>query len=154
MALLSPGAIEAIGAEHLWLPTGEIVLASDTAVAYVYFPTTAIIGVVGHISSGRMIEVGLYGREGLAGASALFGGSMSPLDRTVQIPGEGFRARLDLVQKEFDKAAAFQKGVLRFAQEFTHQVSMTVICCQFHTVEQRLVRWLLMRHERLDFKTE
>jgi hypothetical protein len=40
--------------------------------------------------------------------------------------------------------------VLESVQDFTNQVAMTVICNRVHSMEQRLIRWLLMRHDRLE----
>jgi len=152
LALLSPDAIEELVVERMWLAGGTTILPSGEAVGHVFFPTTAIVGVVGNSSDGRIIEVGLCGHEGAAGTAALLGGSVSALERTVQISGEVFRTRLENVQREFNKAGDLQRGILRFTQGFTHQVAMTVICSRFHTIEQRLVRWLLMRHDRLGNK--
>ena len=149
LAVLSSKSIAGLELEQVLLPAGDILLATDEPVRYIFFPTSAIIAVVGNISTGRMIEVGVCGSEGLAGVAALFGGDISALERRVQVTGELFRAPLNLVQREFDSCGQFQKSILRFTQRFTRQVAMTVVCSRFHTVEQRLVRWLLMRHDRL-----
>ena len=149
LAVLSPDSTAELRLEQIALPAGEIVLPVDEPVRHVYFPTTAIIAVVGNISNGRMVEVGICGSEGLAGIAALFGENISALERRIQVPGELFRASLNSVQREFDRAGDFQKRILHFTQRFTRQVAMTVVCSRFHTVEQRLVRWLLMRHDRL-----
>jgi CRP-like cAMP-binding protein len=149
LAVLPVKSIAELRLEQISLPAGEIVLPVDEPVRQVYFPTTAIIAVVGNISNGRMVEVGICGSEGLAGIAALFGENISALERRIQVPGELFRASLSAVQREFDVGGAFQKSILHFTQRFTRQVAMTVVCSRFHTVEQRLVRWLLMRHDRL-----
>jgi len=149
LAALSPNSTVELRLEQISLAAGEILLPVDEPVRHVYFPTTAIIAVVGNISNGRMVEVGICGSEGLAGIAALFGENISALERRIQVPGELFRSPLSAVQREFDKGGAFQKSILHFTQHFTRQVAMTVVCSRFHTVEQRLVRWLLMRHDRI-----
>src|SRR3954469_1834106 len=122
LAVLPVKSMAELRLEQISLPAGEIVLPVDEPVRHVYFPTTAIIAVVGNISNGRMVEVGICGSEGLAGIAALFGENISALERRIQVPGELFRSSLALVQSEFDKGEAFQKGILHFTQRFTRQV--------------------------------
>lgn len=149
LALLSPEGLDRVRAERVWLRPGKIVLPADENIQYVYFPTTAVISVVGQTSEGKMFEVGLCGREGVAGAAAILGATSSPLDRTVQIPGEAFRAPLSKAKAEFEHCAKFRGGLMMFLQEWMHEMALTVICSRFHAVEQRFARWLLMRHDRL-----
>ncbi len=149
LSVLSSKSIAELRLEQISLPAGEVLLPTDEPVRYIFFPTTAIVAVVGNISNGRMIEVGVCGNEGLAGVAALMGGRISALERRIQIAGELFRSPVALVQREFDRCGDFQKRILHFSQRFTCQVAMTVVCSRFHTVEQRLVRWLLLRHDRL-----
>jgi CRP-like cAMP-binding protein len=58
------------------------------------------------------------------------------------------------------KAAAFRRecnngGALpRVLRRYTHslltQITQTTVCNQFHSIEARLARWLLMTHDRIE----
>ncbi|HEX6259439.1 MAG TPA: helix-turn-helix domain-containing protein [Woeseiaceae bacterium] len=39
--------------------------------------------------------------------------------------------------------------MLRYAHAFFYQVAQSAACNQFHTLEQRCCRWLLMTHDRM-----
>jgi len=149
LALLSQEGLDDLHLEPVWLKSGEILLPSDEKIEYVYFPTTAIVTVIGNMATGRTAEVGIVGRESVVGATALLGNQPSPLTRVIQVAGEVYRAPLAAVQREFDEHEEFRKGVLESVQDFTNQVAMTVVCNRLHSMEQRLIRWLLMRHDRM-----
>jgi CRP-like cAMP-binding protein len=150
LALLSQEGLDDLDLKSIRLRSGDVLLPSDEEIGYVYFPTTAIVAVLGNMATGRTAEVGIIGRESVVGASALLGDQTSPLTRVIQVPGEVFRAPLAAVKREFDEHEDFRKGVLASVQDFTNQVAMTVVCNRVHSMEQRLIRWLLMRHDRME----
>jgi CRP-like cAMP-binding protein len=39
--------------------------------------------------------------------------------------------------------------MLRYAHAFFNQVAQSAACNQFHTIQQRCCRWLLMTHDRM-----
>ncbi len=122
---------------------------SDAPITDLFFPTTAIISVVGHMSGGQTAELGVIGSECAAGIVALMGAEESSYEKKIQVPGEVIRLPVRSAQREFDKGGDFQKAVHSCAQKFTHQVAQTLLCNRWHTVEQRLGRWLLMRLDRM-----
>jgi len=122
---------------------------SEAPITDLFFPTTAIISVVGQMSGGETAELGVIGNECAAGIIALMGAESSKYEKRVQVSGEVIRVPVRSIQPEFDKGGEFQKAVHSCAQKFTNQVAQTLLCNRWHTVEQRLVRWLLMRLDRI-----
>ena len=53
------------------------------------------------------------------------------------------------MQEEFQKGGAFQLTLLRYTQALITQISQTAVCNRLHTTEQRLCRWMLMTHDRV-----
>jgi len=123
--------------------------SSEAPITDVYFPTTAVISVIGHMSGGEMAELGVIGNECAAGIIALMGADSSKYEKRVQVSGEVIKIPVRSIQPEFDKGGEFQKAVHSCAQKFTNQVAQTLLCNRWHTVEQRLVRWLLLRLDRI-----
>jgi CRP-like cAMP-binding protein len=150
LSRLSPDTIDELGAERIKTSIGEMLQHSDAPITDLFFPTTAIISVVGHMSGGETAELGVIGNECAAGIIALMGAESSKYEKRVQVPGEVIKVPVSAMQPEFDKGGEFQKAVHSCAQKFTNQVAQTLLCNRWHTVEQRLVRWLLMRLDRID----
>ena len=49
---------------------------------------------------------------------------------------------------EFTRGGPLQAMLLRSIHSLLLQISQAALCSRFHTVEQRLCRWLLMAHDR------
>src|SRR4051812_42565587 len=55
-----------------------------------------------------------------------------------------------VLREEFARGGQFQQVLLRYTQALVTQISQTAVCNRLHSVEQRLCRWLLLSHDRLD----
>jgi len=149
LSVLSGEADEGLIPERLQTTGGEMLQRSEAPITDLYFPITAVISVVGHMSSGQTAELGVIGNECAAGLIALMGAESATYEKTVQVGGEVVRVPLYSAQREFDKGGEFQRAVHSCTQRFTQQVAQTLLCNRWHPVEQRLIRWLLMRHDRI-----
>ena len=108
-----------------------------------YFPTTAVISLVGTLDSGATLEVGLTGRDGIAGAVALPNFDSMPCDGIVQVRGVAHRLDVAMFRqalKGFEPVAVL---VARYAHLLLVRSMQMQLCNTFHPVEQRLNRWLL-----------
>jgi len=118
-------------------------------IRYVYFPNKgSIISIVALSEDGTTIEIGGVGHEGVAGISIFMGVESTPNQAIVQLSGGGMRISADVLQVEFNRGGALQRGLLRYMHALFTQVSQTAVCNRLHTVEERLIRWLLMSHDR------
>src|SRR5204862_7438370 len=97
----------------------------------------------------QSVDVGLVGREGLAGISLISGLTQSPYRGIVQTADGAWRMEAKAFTKEFNKAGAFHDLVLRYVHGFLMQIANTAVCNRLHLVEQRLARWLLMVQDRV-----
>lgn len=129
---------------------GRIIYEMDGPIDYLYFPFGAMVSLVTQMLDGKIIEVGLVGRDGVTGLSALFGQKRSAERAIVQIPNGGMRVPTIVAKQEFALGGEMQKSVLRYANALMRQVSQTAACNASHTVEERLSRWLLMCHDRIE----
>lgn len=119
-------------------------------IPYVYFPINSIVSIVASTANGEMAEVGVVGREGAVGIDVAMGASRSPHLSMFQIAGPSFRISSSEFEKEFRRNGVFHDRILNFVQKIYSQVSQTTLCNRLHHVEERLPRWLLMCHDRIE----
>jgi CRP-like cAMP-binding protein len=127
-----------------------VIYEIDEPIKHLYFPLNAMISLVTEMADGKIIEVGLVGNDGMSGVASLMGRETSFERAIVQIPDGGVRAEVDVIRREFEKGQVLQKTVLHYANNLMRQVSQTAACNASHTTEERLSRWLLMCHDRVD----
>jgi len=92
----------------------------------------------------------LLGPEGVAGLPGVLGLSRSPLREVVQITGDGFRMRVKTLQEVLRSAPRLYATLTRYAAGLAMQVAQTAACNRLHSIDQRLSRWLLIAHDRVD----
>lgn len=117
-------------------------------IATVYFPTAGIISVRMLTPEGRSLEVGLVGREGLAGWSLALGAARTPLSLVVQSPGAALRLSARAFREELARRGALHRLLLRYTDAFLHMMLHLAVCGYFHPLEQRCCLRLLLTADR------
>lgn len=113
-------------------------------IEYVYFPLSGLLSLVSARDAGdSSLEIGVVGREGMAGLPVFLGIDM-PCTRTmVQVPGEALRMRADTFPRVVSRQSKLHELLLRYVHVYVTQLSHWSICNALHSVEKRLCRWLL-----------
>jgi CRP-like cAMP-binding protein len=132
------------------LPVGTCLVAPNMPIEQVYFLEQGIASVVAGTPEGRRIEAGIIGREGLSGIPVLLGADRTPDECFVQTSGKGLRIRADDLWRAMAASPSLHQHLLRFVQAFTIQMGQTALSNGSHVIEERLARWLLMCHDRVD----
>ena len=135
------------------LPLGMRLSAPNAPVDYVYFPVSGLISVDALTDNGESVEVGVIGREGLAGICGLLGHHMMGHSVVMQGSGSGLRIRLGPVREEFLKGGVFAQLIHSFVYMQMVQMSQSVLCNRLHPVEKRMARWLLTAADRTQSET-
>ena len=136
--------------ERVVLPPFEILYDFDDEISHIYFPNrNTVISTLCRTDEQVNVEVAVCGNEGVAGLSGVFGTPTSPYQNLVQVPGTGSRLTIEHAQQEFNRAGAFQKLLLRFADSLLLQTSQTALCNRVHSDEERLARWVLLSDDRI-----
>lgn len=115
---------------------------------YLYFPLQSAISVMDMQSGGRVIEVAVVGREGCYCPSVLSGLTTSPTHTIVQISGAAWRVNARELAPALSHLTVFTRAVHRFSAVLFRHAVISVSCSQWHSVEQRLARWLLAHYHR------
>src|SRR5262245_27776194 len=92
----------------------------------------------------------MVGSEGLVGASVVLGVDRMPHTCMVQGAGDALRIGADELQAAMDQSAKLRSQLLRFVHTFIVQISQTAYANAGYSIEERLARWLLMTHDRLE----
>jgi len=125
------------------LDKNEVLFRAHEPVRIVHFPITAVISFVSRLESGQMLEVGIVGRDGVAGSALFPGVTAMSCDGIVQIPGTAYRISADLLRRQLLVSESLSSAVARFAQVLLVRSMQMSVCNMFHSVEQRCIRWLL-----------
>ena len=136
--------------EQVSVNLSEILFRPDDVLKYVYFPETCIISLLTDLSDGYGIEVGLVGKEGMAGVSIALGTNKEPKVATVQGAGTLLRLKADVLRERLRHGGALQAHLLRYTHALMAQISQSVVCNIRHPIEGRLARWMLMYHDRVE----
>jgi len=138
-------ALEPFALEH-----GKVLYEIDEPIKYLYFPFQAVVSLVTQMKDGKIVEVAVVGNEGVTGLALLLGQEKSAERAIVQIPNGGVRAKADVILKEFERGDGLHTTFLRYVNSLLRQVAQTAACNASHTIEERLSRWLLMCHDRVE----
>ena len=135
--------------EQVSITYGDILCEPGERIRHVYFPNSGVISLLTPVDGHANVEVGLVGREGMAGMGVFLGIDTSPVRMLVQ--GTGTAMRMEAVQfrAEIKHNPLLQRELNHYLYAFMAQVSQTAACNRFHKAEARLARWLLMTGDRL-----
>jgi len=130
------------------LEFGQVLYEPGTVEQWAYFLETAIVSSLFLAADGTSIEVSSVGMEGMIGVPTVLKSRSVPYRIVVQQPGTALRIKADVVRKEFDRCGAFHTSLLNYVHILIVQLSQSSVCNRFHTIRERLCRWLLASHDR------
>ena len=122
------------------LTAGKVLYESSVQQSQIYFPRSGVVSLLYVMDDGGTGEIAMVGNEGVVGISVLVDSMATPTRAEVQIAGEAWMLRSELVDSEFKRGGAFQLMLSQMAQG--------VICNRHHSVEKQLCRWLLLACDR------
>jgi len=127
----------------------EFIYRPNELISDVYFPNSGIISLLAGVNAHGTLEVGLVGNEGMLGLSVFLGVNSSGNRAVVQGAGSAMKMRATALRKQCDKGGALPRLLQRYAHSVLTQITQSAVCNQFHSVDARLARWLLMTHDRI-----
>jgi CRP-like cAMP-binding protein len=125
----------------------------------VYFPASAVVSLVGGLSTGHQIEAAMVGKDGLVGASCALDSKVSVTTGVVQLGGDCFVCEADRLKAIALQRPSLLSKMIRHDQVLFAQAQQSASCIAVHTAEARLSRWLLRArdlwgHDTLPFTQE
>jgi CRP-like cAMP-binding protein len=120
-------------------------------IASVYFVDAGLASVVAITASGRrQAEIGVIGREGMTGLAVILGTDRSPHEIFMQVEGHGRRMDASALRGLLDNSRSLSAYLAKYAHVFAVQAGHTALANAQGNIEERLARWLLMAHDRLN----
>jgi CRP-like cAMP-binding protein len=122
----------------------------EEPIGSVYFPETGYVSRLAPMEDGDSAEVGLIGPEGMTGMSLLLGADRENFEMLVQVPGTAMRMGAAGFGTALDDTPSLRPLLHRYVLAHFEQVARTGACNGRHDINQRLARWLLMSHDRVE----
>jgi CRP-like cAMP-binding protein len=133
--------------EHLEpvpLAVGQVLGRAQEPLQRLYFVNRGFVSMVKTMRDGRCVEVGGVGIEGLTASRAVLGVRTAVLDWIVQIPGDAFAVRCEVLEREVEAAPGFLRLLINYMQSALGQIVQTAACNRLHSLEERCCRWMLV----------
>src|SRR5580693_9764267 len=98
--------------EPVALPKKQILYEVGAPLEHIYFIEGGLASVLTTMEDGASSEVGMVGPEGMIGASALLGGTVSAQHIVMQLPGKALRVPAAICKRWFDDNARVRRVLL------------------------------------------
>jgi CRP-like cAMP-binding protein len=134
--------------ELVTLKPGQVLCDSGKTIRYAYFMDTAMASLLS-LEGNTTIAVSLVGNEGMVGVPIFLRARSLPYQTTVRVAGIARRMKAGLLQAEFNQSGPLRILLLRYLHALVVQLSQSSVCNRFHSIKQRLCRWLLSSHDRV-----
>ncbi|MGF1622618.1 MAG: Crp/Fnr family transcriptional regulator [Rhodomicrobiaceae bacterium] len=137
-------------AERVSLERRTYLTAPHDRPDYVYFMESGFASLVVTGPNGRKAEAGLIGKEGASGIPVILGNDQWPHETFIQHEGAALRVGSHSFRTAMERDEAIRRVMLSFVQVLLIQIAYTALANNFAKLEERLARWLLMSHDRID----
>jgi CRP-like cAMP-binding protein len=124
--------------------------APNKRIDHVYFLEHGIASFVATNHADAQVEVSLVGCEGMTGIPVILGTARWPQATFVQVAGSGQRIAATDFRATMERNPVLRDLLLRYIQTVLSQTAYTAVANARATIEERLARWLLMAHDRID----
>lgn len=112
-------------------------------------------GLVSRISGGTAgtIETAMVGRFGYTGVAIALGSNISSQRSVVRLPGTALRVSAGELSRILQSRPRIRAEMLHYVQSLFTQNTQGVLCAAKHELDQRVARWLLLAHDRMQTNT-
>lgn len=137
-------------ADEVNLAAGEEIVVQGERSKFAFFPAGAVCSLTMVLKSGDKAECATVGAEGMIGVSLITTPPRSAFSAVVQVPGLAYRVPLASLSELLQQHRALRDAVLAYTGFALNVVGRSVACNSYHSIVERLARWLLVVHDRVD----
>ena len=123
---------------------------TNRRIEQVCFPEAGVASLLTIGADRRQAEVAIIGREGMTGGSLILGIDRSHCDIIVQVEGRGHAISTEDYRQVLDSAPGAFGCMQRYLHALTVQSAHCGLASAHGKIDERLARWLLMVHDRMD----
>lgn len=136
--------------EQVEVKKGYVLIRANEPITCVHFPEGSVASIVAISREGQRLEAGLFGREGMSGLPIVLGADRSPTETFIQV-GDGMQQLpVEAFHDALDRSPTMRALFLRYAQTMAVQTAHTALSNGLHDLTERLARWILMCHDRIE----
>ena len=121
----------------------------DGHAQYAYFLEAGLASVVLTLEDGATVEVGVIGVDGVVGLPILLGAETMPGRTFIQVESSGYRIEASRLKESFERPGQLRKHLQRYVLANLVQSAQNAACNRLHNISERLARWLLTCHDRV-----
>jgi CRP-like cAMP-binding protein len=136
--------------ERVDLPVRSVLVEPNEPPRYIHFIESGLGSVIASSTDGEHVEIGHVGIEGMTGTHVLLQAETTPTKTFMQVGGEGLRVPVEVFLNVVESDRATRHLLLRYVQYSELQLAHSALANARYSVNERLARWLLMCHDRLD----
>jgi len=127
----------------------EALCEQNRPILHVYFVIAGVVSVVTE-SHEDAVETATIGSEGVVGIAAFLGARLSPHRAFMQVAGRALRIGVEELRSAAERIPRLRALLLLYTHALMSVIAQTALCNRAHSVDQRMARWLLMTHDRVD----
>jgi CRP-like cAMP-binding protein len=136
--------------EPVILSVKDMLVEPNQPIEHVHFLEEGLASVVAISPDNERLEVGHIGREGMTGEPVILTVDQTPHQTFIQVAGSGLRMRAEALSGAMEASPSLKALLLRWVQVLMIQTAQSALANGRYTIQERLARWLLMCHDRLD----
>ncbi|WP_244640324.1 Crp/Fnr family transcriptional regulator [Devosia pacifica] len=122
---------------------------ANRPIEHAYFIEDGLASSIARMGDDRDIEIGVTGREGMTGVSAILGAGQSPHMTIMQVEGWAWAVSIEILLTLLDASVTLRQLLLRYVHTTLVQTATSALVNARARLEERLARWLLMASDRL-----
>jgi|SRR5579864_7807282 len=140
--------------EPVTFTQNEALYKANEPLSHAFFIVRGMVSMVRTTGEGATVEVGPVGRDGMIGVPIFLDATTDPLEAFAQIlPCEALRMPADAFRSACEQLPGLRSMMSHYTSWIYTGMAQWVACARLHEVEERMARWLLMCHDRLEGDT-
>ena len=137
-------------ADEVELVSGEEIVVQGERSKSAFFPASAVCSLTMVLQSGDKAECTSVCAEGMIGVSLITTPPRAAFSAIVQVSGLAYRVPLASVSELLQQHRALRDALLVYTGFALNVVGRSVACNSYHSIVERLARWLLVLHDRVE----
>ncbi|MBX5179843.1 Crp/Fnr family transcriptional regulator [Rhizobium lentis] len=132
------------------LPARHVLVEADQPNEYVYFIEGGLASMVAANGDDEAVEVGHIGHDGMSGLHVLLRTDTTPNRTFVQVAGSGVQVSVKSFKQVLAEFPVANELFLKYMHCCDIQLAQSALANGRYNMHERLARWLLMCHDRLN----
>jgi CRP-like cAMP-binding protein len=132
------------------LPLRHVLVDSDVPTTHVCFLERGLASMVVSSIDEEVVEIGHIGSEGASGMHVVLAVETTPTRTFMQVAGFGIMVPMETFQRALADDPEMKDFFLRYVHTTVLQLAHSALANARYNMHERLARWILMCHDRLE----